>query len=107
MAENKKIVISLPKSLLQEFDELMDSEKCDNRNQLIREAVMLYISERKKIKMRELMKKGYQDMSEINSELAECGMKYDFVEFEQYEAGLAESDLLDGSGGEKRRYILC
>ncbi|TDT63701.1 CopG family ribbon-helix-helix protein [Fonticella tunisiensis] len=107
MAENKKIVVSLPKSLLEEFDNVLDCKNSKNRSQFIREAVILYIKERKKKNMRELMKRGYEEMAEINSEIAECSIACESAELAKYEAVLAESDFIDGAGGEKRRYILC
>jgi len=107
MDENKKIVVSFPKQLLKEFDELLDCKSSQKRSQFIREAVILYIKERKKNNMRELMKKGYEEMSCINCEIAELGIVSDCADLEKYEAGLSESDNVDGSGGEKRRYILC
>lgn len=107
MAENKKIVISLPESLLDEFDKLIEGKSSKNRSKFISEAVILYIKERRMANMRELMKKGYEEMAEINSELAECGIACDCIDLAKYEAGLAESDVVDGTGGETRRYILC
>ncbi|EYE88855.1 CopG family transcriptional regulator [Fervidicella metallireducens AeB] len=107
MAVNKKIVVSLPESLLEEFDSVIDNKTRKNRSQFIREAVILYIKERKRFNAKELMKKGYQEMAEINSDLAECGISCDCTELAKYEAVLAESDIIDGTGGEKRRYILC
>ncbi|MCX7695394.1 MAG: ribbon-helix-helix protein, CopG family [Caloramator sp.] len=107
MMKNKKITVSLPESLLDEFDKFIECEKGKNRSQFIKEAVILYIKEHKKKNIRELMKKGYQEMGSINLEIAECGMDCDLKELAKYEAELAESDILDGSGGEKRRYILC
>lgn len=107
MATNKKIVVSLPETLLEEFDELIECKANKNRSEFIREAVILYIKERKRKAMIELMKNGYEEMGAINSELAECGICNDCLELAKYEAGLAESDNVDGTGGEKRRYILC
>jgi CopG family transcriptional regulator / antitoxin EndoAI len=107
MAENKKIVVSLPEGLLEEFDQIMECKAGKKRSQFIREAVVLYIKERKRNNLRELMKKGYLEMAEINSELAEVDIACDCLELAKYEAGLAESDIIDGTGGEKRRYILC
>jgi CopG family transcriptional regulator/antitoxin EndoAI len=107
MDKDKKIVVSLPKNLIKEFDDLLDCKSSEKRSQFIREAVILYIKERRMNNMRELMKKGYEEMANINSELAECGMACDCIELIKYEAGLSESDNIDGSGGEKRRYILC
>lgn len=107
MAVNKKIVVSLPETLLEEFDNLIECSDCKNRSKFIREAVMLYIKERKRKVMIELMKKGYEEMGNLNSELSEYGIQNDCLELAKYEAGLAESDSIDGNGGEKRRYILC
>ncbi|MCX7884952.1 MAG: ribbon-helix-helix protein, CopG family [Caloramator sp.] len=107
MTDSKKIVVSLPKNLVDEFDELVNCKSGKNRSQFIREAVILYIKERKQMNMKELMKKGYEEMAAINCELSELGIAADCVELAKYEAGLAESDSIDGTGGEKRRYILC
>lgn len=70
MASSKRIMISLPSSLLQEVDGLVAVEKI-NRSQLIREAMRLYLEERKKRDLRERMKRGYQEMARINLALAE------------------------------------
>lgn len=107
MSENKKIVVSLPESLLEEFEEILDCKSTKSRNQFIREAVISYIKERKKTDRWELMKKGYEDMAELNSEIAECGITWDCEDLAKYEAVLAESDMVDGTVSEKRRYILC
>lgn len=106
MAENKKIVVSLPQNLLDEFDEVIKYKSKKNRSQFIREAVILYIREQKKLNMYELMKNGYIEMSELNCEIADLGMECDCQELIKYEAGLSESDFGDDAGGEKRRYIL-
>ncbi|SEF60397.1 CopG family transcriptional regulator / antitoxin EndoAI [Caloramator fervidus] len=106
MANNKKILVSLPENLLDEVDEYA-SETYKNRSQFIREAIISYIKERKRIEMIENMKKGYLEMAKINIELAECGITVECEELAKYEAGLAESDNSNGSNSEKRRYILC
>ena len=48
MAELKKILVSLPDSLLREVDEIVAMEK-RNRSEFIREAMKLYIRERHRI----------------------------------------------------------
>jgi CopG family transcriptional regulator/antitoxin EndoAI len=65
----KRIMISIPESLLKEVDGLASMEK-RNRSEFIREAMRLYISERKRRTLREQMKKGYQEMANINLALA-------------------------------------
>ncbi len=61
----KRIMISLPESLLNEVDSLATLERL-NRSEFIREAMRLYIAERKRRNMREQMKRGYQEMASIN-----------------------------------------
>lgn len=69
MSGVKRIMISIPESLLKEVDGLASMEK-RNRSEFIREAMRLYISERKRRTLREQMKKGYQEMAKINLALA-------------------------------------
>lgn len=107
MAGCKKIVISLPEGLLNEFSKLDECNSISKRNELIQEAVVCYIEEKKKNELRELMKRGYQEMACINSELAECGVCCDCNDYKIYEAILAESDTNNDASSEKRRYILC
>lgn len=65
----KRIMISLPESLLEEVDGFASMEK-RNRSEFIREAMKLYIAEKKRRTIREQMKKGYQEMGQINLSLA-------------------------------------
>ncbi|MDI9512693.1 MAG: ribbon-helix-helix protein, CopG family [Caldicoprobacterales bacterium] len=91
MAELKKILVSLPDSLLREVDEIVAIEK-KNRSEFIREAMRLYIRERHRIEIREKMKKGYQEMARINMELTEEGLNSDMKTLEGYEAILSECE---------------
>jgi len=65
----KKIVISLPDSLLAEADRIAASEQL-NRSEFICEAMKLFIEDRKRRMFREQMKKGYLEMAKINLALA-------------------------------------
>ncbi|BAF58918.1 hypothetical protein PTH_0737 [Pelotomaculum thermopropionicum SI] len=69
MSQVKRIMISLPDSLLAEADGIAAAEQL-NRSEFIREAMKLYIAERKKRLLREQMKKGYVEMAKINLALA-------------------------------------
>ncbi|WP_042317449.1 ribbon-helix-helix protein, CopG family [Desulfofarcimen acetoxidans] len=62
-------MISLPDSLLAEVDGIAAAERV-NRSEFIREAMKLYIAERKRRLLREQMKKGYMEMANINLQLA-------------------------------------
>ncbi len=91
MAESKRIMISLPESLLKEVDYIVSMEKT-NRSEFIREAMKLYIREKNKIELREKMKKGYQEMASINLALAEVGFCLDMSSLENYESEMAECE---------------
>lgn len=106
MAESKKIVVNLPDNVLEECNEILSK---DNKNisEFIREAVILYIEERKRYRLRERMKNGYTEMAQINQEIAEFGFAIDLCDLCGYETRLAECDSIDDDGGKKRRYILC
>lgn len=91
MAETKKILISLPNSLLKEVDSIASIQKI-NRSEFVRQAMRLYIREKKKLEMRDNMKKGYQDMAEINLKLAEICVEADNEIQKKYEDRLAECE---------------
>lgn len=91
MAELKKIIISLPDNLLKEVDDIVSVEKT-NRSKLVREAMRLYILQRQKIGTREGMKKGYEEMAEINIKLAEMCLEADNEQNNVYEKRLGELD---------------
>ena len=92
MAEQKKILISIPDNLLKEIDNIVSVERT-NRSEFVREAMRLYIREKRKIQMRDSMKKGYQEMAEINIRLAEMCMDADCYQQQKYEERLGELEL--------------
>lgn len=65
----KRIMISLPDYLLQEVDGVARKEN-SNRSELIRQAMRLYLTERKKRLIRETMQRGYLEMAKINLHMA-------------------------------------
>lgn len=69
MSGIKRIMISIPEQLLEEVDGIVSLEK-RNRSEFIREAMKLYIAEKKRLRIRDQMKKGYQEMAQINLKLA-------------------------------------
>lgn len=91
MAERRKILISLPTSLLKEVDTIVSLEKT-NRSEFVRQAMRLYIREKKKMETREEMKKGYREMAEINLKLAEICLEADEDIHKKYEQRLAECE---------------
>lgn len=69
MPASKRIIITVPESLLFEMDSVTISE-CKNRSEIIREAIKFYLRERKVNLMKEQMKKGYLEMAQINLKIA-------------------------------------
>jgi CopG family transcriptional regulator/antitoxin EndoAI len=89
LGETKRILVSLPESLLEEVDLLASMENI-NRSEFIREAMKLYISEKRKKQIRESMKKGYMEMAAINLEMAETGLTAENECLISYEKRLAK-----------------
>jgi CopG family transcriptional regulator/antitoxin EndoAI len=69
VSNTKRIMISLPKHLLQEVDGMVRQEK-SNRSEFVRQAMKLYLYERKKREIREIMQRGYMEMAKINLKMA-------------------------------------
>ncbi len=65
----KRIMISLPDTLLAEVDGIAATDRL-NRSEFIREAMRFYITERRRRLLREQMKNGYLEMAKINLTLA-------------------------------------
>jgi CopG family transcriptional regulator/antitoxin EndoAI len=65
----KRIMISLPDNLLQEVDGIVEKEN-SNRSEFIRQAMKLYLMERKKRHLRDSMQRGYMEMAKINLNMA-------------------------------------
>ncbi len=65
-------MITVPENLLLELEDIYLAES-KNRSEVIREALRMYLGERKKRLLKEQMKKGYLEMADINLNLAcEC-----------------------------------
>lgn len=69
MSDTRRIMISLPEQLLQEVDGVVQREN-SNRSEFIRQAMKLYLNERKKRIIREMMQQGYMEMAKINLNIA-------------------------------------
>jgi CopG family transcriptional regulator/antitoxin EndoAI len=87
MAETKKIMVSLPNNLVEEVDFIVSMEK-KNRNEFVKEAMKLYIREKRKVEVSERLKDGYLEMSKINLSFAEMGLGQDMEELNIYEVKL-------------------
>ena len=91
MAQVKRVMITMPNSLLEEVDGLARQEN-RNRSEFIREVMRCYIDERRRMELRERLKEGYRTMSQLNRELAEEGSSAAQQSLALYEEVLARSN---------------
>lgn len=91
VADLRRIMISIPNALLQEVDGIIAMDKL-SRSQFVREAMRLYIEDRKRKAVRDMMKRGYQEMAAINLTLAEEGLLADIDTLELMPDLLTERD---------------
>ena len=87
----KRVLIQLPNNLLQEVDGYLQDYSGD-RNEFIKEATKLYLREKKRQQIREKLRHGYIEMSEINLKLADEGLSHDAKTICYYEDSLAECE---------------
>ncbi len=85
-------MISLPDSLLKEIDGFLKNESQNDRSEFIKDAMKLYLKEKKKEEIREQLRNGYLEMSEFNKKLASEGLEYDSKVMTYYEDSLAECE---------------
>ncbi|MEA4926085.1 MAG: ribbon-helix-helix protein, CopG family [Syntrophomonadaceae bacterium] len=69
MPASKRIIITISEILLSEVDRFTAMEN-RNRSEIVREAIMFYLENRKRELMIEQMKKGYLEMAPINLNIA-------------------------------------
>ena len=91
MANQKKILISLPDSLLSETDKYANGDSV-TRSEFIREALRHYLRERKRRDIDEMMKAGYEEMGALNLKIAEEFAGIDELQYKQYEQMLSECE---------------
>jgi CopG family transcriptional regulator/antitoxin EndoAI len=106
MSSSKRLVVNLSETLNNEFNRALKEDN-KKKSQFIRDAIILYIEERKKLNYIDNMKKGYMEMAQINLEISEMSCAEDLKSLQEYEVWLTECDLPDDNDSEKRRYILC
>ena len=91
MSQLKKVLITVPEPLLEEVDLICSSEK-SNRSEFVREAMKCYLAEKRKMALREQMKRGYQEMADINLEISDTYFDLEDEQFARYEEKLAECE---------------
>ena len=87
MSIQRKIILSLPDTLLSQIDHLSEV-KGTNRSALVRDALALLLEESRKEEIRKMLVQGYAEMGELNLSLAEQGLAVDVRELSAYEQEL-------------------
>lgn len=98
MAQTKRIMISLPDQLLREIDAVVERDSL-NRSEFIRQAMLEYLAERRRMDLRRKMREGYLRMAQLNRELAEESFAAGQEALVAYESYLVEGDRLDDKKG--------
>jgi CopG family transcriptional regulator/antitoxin EndoAI len=91
VAQAKRIMISMPDSLLQEVDGVVNRET-GNRSEFIREAVKMLLAERQRRGNLDWYRVGYEQVGGLNRKLAEEGLAVDYSDLENYENYLVKRD---------------
>lgn len=91
LSQLKKVLITVPDSLLEQVDLMAKSEKT-NRSEFVREAMKLYLKSKKHAEYEEQMKKGYREMGDINLSISEMYFDVENEQFSEYEEKLAECE---------------
>ncbi len=91
MSQLKKVLITVPDSLLEAVDNAAKGDNV-NRSEFVREAMKMYLREKKKRTNSEQMKKGYQEMAELNLNIAETYFAAEEEAYSSYEEKLAECE---------------
>ncbi|MGL5693330.1 MAG: antitoxin [Peptostreptococcaceae bacterium] len=87
----EKIVFTLPDSLISEVDHIVQMEN-SNREDFAKAAFQFYITQKKKIDLKEYMIKGYKEMGQINLSLAELGMTNEVSSGVDSEGNIAQGE---------------
>ena len=87
----EKIVFTLPEGILSEVDKIIQMEN-SNREDFAKAAFQFYITQKKKIDLKECMIKGYKEMGQINLSLAELGMTNEVSSKDNMEEKIAQGE---------------
>jgi len=91
LSQFKKVLITLPDYLLEEIDELAKREN-KNRSDVVREIMKNHLGRMHKQRIKNELIAGYQEMANINLEMAQMCMDADEENLRHYEEKLAECE---------------
>ncbi len=85
LPKNKKITVNMPEDLIGQIDSLQDGK---GRSDFLRNAAMHYIKLKNRLNSYENLKKGYEEMGNINLDIAKEWEAADSVQLAEYEKKL-------------------
>jgi len=91
LSQLKKVLITVPELLLEEVDQVCSDER-SNRSEFVREAMRCYLQEKRKLALKEQLKRGYQEMAGINVDIADMYFELENEAFSKHEEKLAECE---------------
>ena len=91
MSQLKKVLITVPDTLLRQVDSLASDEKV-NRSEFVREAMKMYIKEKQKAALRHKMQQGYKEMAQINLSISQMCFEAENEAFSRSEEKIAECE---------------
>ena len=86
-------MFTLPDYIISEVDQIVQMEN-SNREDFAKAAFQFYITQKKKIDLKESMIKGYKEMAQINLSLAELGMTDEVSSNDNHAGEIAKVEYL-------------
>ena len=93
MVETTSMALSIPNYIFEDANLMLPMEIV-NKTDLILEAMKGFVEENKSKSLKERLKEGYREMSQINLSLAEIGIEQDNLDLRYYEARITGCDIL-------------
>ncbi|MBE3575089.1 MAG: hypothetical protein IMW99_06540 [Firmicutes bacterium] len=98
MTAIRKIQICISDTLLSQLDAVV-AEEHRRRSSIVREAIRLYLRERRAPEIRQGLENGYREMAGVNRNMAEAAAEADWVAWEAYERYLLAQPATPTAGG--------
>ncbi|MCK9443675.1 MAG: CopG family transcriptional regulator [Tissierellaceae bacterium] len=93
MAGTKKAVTRLSKGLINQMNLMVPMEYRGNAD-CMGETVRAYMKNKNRMEFVKMLKEGYEEMSQINLDLAEIGLEQDICDLVVYEVRLKRRGML-------------
>jgi len=92
VGDKKRLQISLPDNLMNEVEGYLASGETISNSEFFQEAVRVYLAHLKRDQMKQQLRNGYLEMSDLNRDLADEGLLSNQQAITFYEDNLAGCD---------------